>query len=151
MSESQPDEKKIIVDEDWKSQVEAEKEKLREQSEHPDENGPEQDEQQGLPPATFETLITSMATQAMAFLGQYPDEEGRAMLSPPHAKHFIDLLAVIEEKSKGNLSEEEAAFMENLLHQLRMLYVAVTEEMQRMATSGEGDMPDLSNLLAGED
>ena len=146
-------EKKIIIDEDWKSQVEQEKEKLREQAENQPEGGSDDPQQQGLPPATFETLITSLATQTMAFLGQYPDEEGRAMVSPPHAKHFIDLISVIEEKTKGNLSEEEAALLENLLHQLRMLYVAVNDELKRMAASGESGMPeglDLGNLRADE-
>ena len=46
------------------------------------------------------------------------------------AKHLIDTLAIIEEKTKGNLSTDESAMLTNVLHQLRMLYVAVQGQVK---------------------
>jgi len=65
------EEKKIIIDDDWKSQVAAEKEELkREAVEQPTESP--QPQPQEMPPASFEMLMTMFATEAMAALGQLP-------------------------------------------------------------------------------
>jgi hypothetical protein len=76
------------------------------------------------PPASFSTLVTLLATQAMAALGQLPDPNG-APLTPrlPLAKHFIDSLEVLQQKTQGNLSEAEAGMLESMLFELRLLYV----------------------------
>ena len=116
MNESN-DDPKIIVDDDWKAQVAKEKEQLADQAED-DDGQPE------LPPASFPMLVSSLATQAMGALGFFPDPAtGQAMFNKPMAKHLIDSLAVLEEKTKGNLTSEEHEMLEQSLHQLRMLYV----------------------------
>jgi hypothetical protein len=51
---------------------------------------------------------------------------GEAKKSLEHASHVIDALSMLEEKTKGNLSEEEEKSLEEALHNLRMLYVAET-------------------------
>jgi hypothetical protein len=138
-------EKKIIVDEDWKSQVEAEKEALRHQQaepDAPDEPAPADDEFE-LPPASFPLLVTSFATQALSALGQVPDPiEGKTVVRLPVARHLIDSLAVLEEKTKGNLTTEEQRMLTDWLHQLRMIYVSVQNSAGRSAgasgTAGEG-------------
>ena len=57
-------------------------------------------------------LVTSLATQAMAALGQIPGDDGKPLpMNLDYAKHFIDLLGVLEEKTKGNLDEAEASFL----------------------------------------
>ena len=126
MNEKQDTPSKIIIDEDWKSQVDAERESIKQQTEKPEPaEGPSAGDQP-LPPASLAFLVTTLATQAMATLGQIPDpEKGEPLVQLDHAKHFIETLAMLEEKTKGNLTHEEAAMMENVLHQLRMLYVAV--------------------------
>ncbi len=123
--ESEP---KIIVDDDWKSQVEQEKEQLK-QSADLDSSGPASeeraDESHELPPATFLVLMSTLATQAMAAMGLIPDPlSGTPTVNLPMAKHFIDLLAMLQEKTKGNLSDEEANHLRDGLHQLRMVYVS---------------------------
>lgn len=119
------DEKKIIIDEDWKSQVEAEKESLaKEPAEQPEAAaGPQE-----FPPASFEMLLTSLATEAMMSLGQLPNMGGQQVeVNVPQARYAIDMLQVIEEKTKGNLTPDEQQALESLLHQLRMIFVSVQQ------------------------
>jgi hypothetical protein len=132
---SAPDEeKKIIIDEDWKSQVQAEREAVAKadsgeaagrQAESPATDSGDADETlPPLPPPSFAELVTMLATQASVSLSQGADpndKQRKEHLS--FAKHFIDLLAVVEEKTTGNLSADEAQMLDNLLHELRMAYV----------------------------
>lgn len=122
--ESNPDgDPKIIVDDDWKSQVEKEKEQLKQEEASGD--SPASDEQGEMPPASFLVLLSTLATQAMAAMGLVPDPvTGQPHVNRPIAKHFIDILAMLQEKTKGNLSEEESANLRDGLHQLRMAFVA---------------------------
>ena len=124
------DEPKIIVDEDWKSKVEAEKEAMKQAAEPPAEPpAPEakRDAPLGevqLPPASIETLVSMLATQASIALGQGADP--KAENAREHfgiAKHLIDLLGVVEEKTKGNLTTDEAKTLDTVLHDLRMAYI----------------------------
>lgn len=81
--------------------------------------------EQNLPPASFSTLVTLLATQAMAALGKVADpQSGEAVVRLPLAKHFIDSLEVLLEKTQGNLSELEKGMLESMLFELRLLYVA---------------------------
>jgi hypothetical protein len=117
------EDKKIIIDEDWKSQVEAEKEAFAQEETVKPAN------QQELPAASFEMLVTTFATEAMVALGQLPNPfTNEHSLSFEHAKYTIDMLQVLEDKTKGNLSTEEAALLESLLHQLRLAYVTLQKE-----------------------
>lgn len=129
---------KIIVDDDWKAQVEREKEQLAATAS--DTPGSADESPQGqMPPASFEVLVTSLATQAMASLGFFPDPStGETMLNRPIAKHFIDTLAVLDEKTKGNLTAEESEILTQSLHQLRMVFVNSGNE----SAGGESSPPD---------
>ena len=125
MSEEKRDDPKIIIDDDWKSQVEAEKEKLRKEMEQQEKSGGKQQ----LPAASLATLLSTLATQVMASLGQFPDPvDGKMHVNKPIAKHLIDTIAMLEEKTKGNLSEDEAKMLDDLLHQMRILFVSVREQ-----------------------
>jgi hypothetical protein len=120
------EEKKIFVDEDWKSQVEAEKAAFAQEAEPAQPAG---DGAHELPPASFEMLVTTFATEAMVALGQLPNPfTNEHSLNFDHAKYTIDMLQVLEDKTKGNLSIEEAALLESLLHQLRMAFVTLQSE-----------------------
>ena len=129
MSEEKPAKPKLIVDEDWKSQVQAEKEAAKAPEAAAKPAPPPADQKKTapqLPPASFPSLVTLLATQAMAALGQVPDASGKP--SPPQlelARHFIDTLAMLEEKTKGNLTNEESAMLSAILHDLRMVFVEV--------------------------
>ena len=54
--------------------------------------------------------------------------DGKTEVRLDLAKHAIDMLAVIEEKTMGNLSQQEASMLENILHQLRMAYVEASKK-----------------------
>lgn len=126
---------RIIVDEDWKSQVQAEKQRLAEEAARAQQKPPQPTQsaepagasaEGPLPPATFPVLISMLATQAMVCLGQIPDPlAGKVEVHLEQAKHFIDLLQMLEEKTKGNLSTEEGGMLEDLLHDLRLAFVTV--------------------------
>ncbi len=78
------------------------------------------------PPASFEFLIASFIMQAQMQMGMFalPGSEGEE--NKPNlawAKHAIDLLGVLDEKTKGNLTLEEKRMLENSLTELRFRYV----------------------------
>ncbi len=133
---STSDEPRILVDEGWKAQVEREKETLRSQSTPGDDASTEEDLLLP-PPASFEGLIHMLANQAMASLGFMVDPEtGEPTVNRPVAKYLIDLLGVVEEKTKGNLLTEEEMQLQDALHSMRMLYVEVAR--QSGPASGNG-------------
>lgn len=130
------DEKKIIIDEDWKSQVEREKVELESKADDPEEQKPGPND---IPPASFEMLVTSIGTQAMMCLGQVPDPaSGQAIYHPDLARHHIDTLAVVQEKTKGNLTKEEDELIENFVNQLRQLFIATQEAVAQMPPTPPG-------------
>jgi hypothetical protein len=83
-----------------------------------------------LPPASFEFLVLSLRWQAELQLGLLHPAEGDEAAKPNlgAARHTIDLLAVLQEKTKGNLSLEEQRLLENSLTELRFRYVQAVEE-----------------------
>jgi hypothetical protein len=121
--------KKIIIDEDWKSQVAAEKEAAERQSRSqapPAETAPSGEAGQ-TPEASFDLLVTTFVTEAMVGLGQIPHPiSGALHFDPSHARFAIDMLEVIAEKTKGNLAPDEERGLQDVVHQLRMAYVAVS-------------------------
>ncbi|MBW3595675.1 MAG: DUF1844 domain-containing protein [Planctomycetes bacterium] len=140
MNENPEEKPKIVVDSDWKAQVEAEREEMRRreaaaqggQSSSAASAGPQARRSEGaagkeeqLPPASFALLVTSLATQAMVALGQIPDPfENKPVVRLPLARHHIDMLGVLEEKTKGNLAPDEQSLLTHALADLRMAYVA---------------------------
>ncbi len=81
-----------------------------------------------LPKMDFTTFCLSLASSAMMHLGLVPyPETGKAEKQLPLAKQTIDILAMLEEKTRGNLSPEEATLLGAVLYDLRMRYV----ELQR--------------------
>lgn len=119
-------EKKLIIDEDWKSQARKDKEQLKEQAAQDTQDG-----QHGqLPAADFTGLASMLATQAFYALGLIRTEETKDKEVEPDwemARYNIDLLAMLETKCKGNLEPEEAAMLEATLSQLRMAYVQLSK------------------------
>ncbi len=124
---SENPEKKIIVDEDWKSQVQREREEAAgkaagAETEPSGKGVPDKP----MPPATLSALATSLSIQASVCLGFVADPaSGKAERNLPMAKHLIDLLEVLQEKTEGNRTPEETEDLEAMLYQLRMAYVQV--------------------------
>ena len=77
-----------------------------------------------LPPASLIILISSLASQAMVSMGQIPGDDGKPLpVNLTFARHFIDLIGVIEDKTRNNLTSDEASFLNGTLHHLRMQFV----------------------------
>ena len=131
------EEKKIIIDEDWKSQVEAEKEAAKvppadepaAAADAPADTGAADAgnmEDPPMPPASFTILISTLATEAMMALGQMPHPmTGEVTPRRNQAKYLIDTIAMLKEKTEGNITPEESSGVEELLHTLRMVYVSM--------------------------
>ena len=115
MSESTP--KK--VDESWKDSVRKEKETVAESPAPP-----------AVPETDFLSFVSTLAMQALASLGELPDTAG----GPPaktdlrQAKYLIDMLQMLSEKTRGNLTEPEANELNTLLYELRMRFVRKSEK-----------------------
>ena len=124
--EEKKPEKKIIVDEDWKQQAQKEKEILAAQEEaKKKETGEDKAEQAPLPKGNFAALISMLTTQALFAMGVLKVEGQEKEPDLELAKYNIDMLETLEEKTKGNLAEEEKKVLENTLSQVRMAYVKV--------------------------
>ena len=144
-------ESKLHIDESWKDQVEREKEAAKAKAgaaqssveesarQHAAEttgeeqpfgepagvSGKSETRDYPLPAPSLSFLITTLGTQAMVALGEVPNPlTGKLERLPNQAKHFIDTLAMLEEKTAGNRTPEESALLTSLLHQLRIAYVA---------------------------
>ena len=119
------EEKKIIIDEDWKSQVEREKEQAAQvQSDPAPDAEPSSPEDPPMPPASVGMLMSSLATEAMISMGVVPHPAtGEVMVRRNQAKYLIDTLDMLREKTTGNLTPDEARALDDLLHQLRMAFV----------------------------
>jgi hypothetical protein len=71
----------------------------------------------------------SLTAQAWMTLGQIPNPEtGQGEVHLPLARHVIDTLEMLEQKTKGNRTPEEISLLSRTLHELRMAYVAVEQE-----------------------
>lgn len=117
---------KIQVDSDWKAEAQAEKQRLAKQSEG-DESDAGAMGAGKIPEANFQTLISTMATQALFAMGAIPDPRtGQRVAHLDLARHHVDMLAVIEEKTKGNLSDEEQKLLASTLYDLRNTYIQLS-------------------------
>lgn len=121
---------KLHIDSDWKAQARAEKEKLAQKASEAETA--KAGAAGGMPPANFETLISTMATQALFAMGAIPDPRtGQRMAHLDLARHHIDMLTVIEEKTKGNLSEEETKMLAGTLYELRSRYIQLANQARQ--------------------
>ncbi len=127
------EEKKIIIDSDWKQEAQKEKEELAAEQEVEKEKKAEAEavkQGQQLPPADFAGLVSMFATQAFFALGliRTKEEEGQEKEPDlPLAKFNIDMIETIEKKTAGNLEKEEKELLDSTLHQLRMLFVQLSK------------------------
>jgi hypothetical protein len=127
-SEQNQSEKKIIIDEDWKSQVEAEKAAARHE-EHPAEPQAEASAahtHHSMPPASLSFLVSSFYLQGAIALGVMPNPlTNKQERHLDQAKYAIDMLAMLQQKTEGNRTSEESEELEAALHELRLAYVGL--------------------------
>lgn len=104
-----------------------------------------------LPPPTFEFLIISTKTQIELHLGllQAPGEAAEHLPKPDLrvARHLIDTLAMLQEKTKNNLTWDEERLLNNVLTELRFRYIQVFEQSKKAEA---GDIAAKSAGAAGQ-
>jgi hypothetical protein len=141
MAEEAP---KIIVDTDWKSQAQAEKERLaaaekaKAEQARPAAAGAPGGQGEQMPVPDFIELVRMLATQSLMYLGAFPDPEtGRRLVSLELAHFNIDLLGILEQKTKGNLTDEEQKYITHVLYELRMQAVEIAKAVAKAVEQGK--------------
>lgn len=115
---------KIQVDSDWKAEAQAEKERLADAEQKVEEKS----KQQQMPEPNFRGLMGILASQALMGLGLHQDPSGKGvMVDLEGSKFVIDLLTMIEEKTNGNLSDEESAELKQLTQELQARFVQIAQ------------------------
>jgi uncharacterized protein DUF1844 len=87
---------------------------------------PEEPAEPAEPHSDFAALIRSLATSAYSSLGLLPDPSGARRRDVAVARQMIDWLAMLEQKTRGNVSFEESDFLSRILYELRLAYVEMT-------------------------
>ncbi len=87
------------------------------------------------PRLDFNAFVLSLGSSALIHLGEAPDPVSGKTQDPdlPLAQQSIDLLALLQERTRGNLSEDEARFLDTLLYDLRVRYVAASARPRKDA------------------
>jgi hypothetical protein len=87
----------------------------------------QQSEEAPLPEINFSTFIFSLNTSALLHMGEVPDPAtGKQRVDLALAKQTIDLIAMLEEKTRGNLTSDEENLVKHVLYDLRLRYVQKT-------------------------
>lgn len=94
----------------------------KKQDRHDEKNAPRKEAQEIiLPPLEFSSIVLPFFTQGLFSLGQLEKEKEDKNVEL--AKRMIDLLDLLRQRTKGNLKQEEDAFLESSLHQLKLAYM----------------------------
>ena len=128
------EEKKLIIDEDWKQQAQREKEVLaakeKEEKKKQEAEAPEPGPGGPMPQGNFAALVSMLTTQALFALGLIRvrgEEEHEPDLEM--ARYNIDMLETLAEKTKGNLTPQEQKILKDTLGDLRMGFVSVANQL----------------------
>lgn len=128
------EEKKIIIDEDWKQQAQREKETMAAKEKEEKKKQEAEEPQPGpggpMPQGNFAALVSMLTTQALFALGLIRvrgEEEHEPDLEM--ARYNIDVLEMLAEKTKGNLSPQEQQMLKNTLSDLRMGFVSMAKQL----------------------
>lgn len=128
----------LQIDDDWKRQAQEEKRRLAEQQAAksaavPAANEPTQSASRSRESleASFDGLVSLLATQAFFYLGEMPGSDGEPSIDLDMARYHIDALTILEAKSAGNLTGDEQKSLDVTLYELRMRYVSIVAQVVR--------------------
>ncbi len=100
---------------------------------------PDRDGKCVMPEVTFMAFVMSLNTSALFHLGEIADPQtGKKLVDLSLARHAIDTLALLEKKTKGNLDEEEAKMLKNVLIDIKLRFVSIAKGEKEKAV-GEDD------------
>jgi hypothetical protein len=147
MADEQPS---LHIDTDWKKQAQEEKRKLAEAAAKAPAAAPAvsvassaaapaasprtsavapRRTGRSLPPPGFGSLVQSVMTQILYYLGELPLSGGQAAMDLDLAKHHLDVLTILEEKTKNNLNPEEQSTLDAALYETRTRFVNVASQL----------------------
>jgi len=119
---------RIRVDEDWKKSVAEEKERLREREEPAGASQRQRSSRRDLPRPSMQVLVAGLYTQTLVALGAVENPvTGKKATDIDEAAYLIDTIAMLKEKTEGNLTAEEGAYVQGVLTDLRLRYVRAAE------------------------
>jgi hypothetical protein len=136
----------LHIDTDWKKQAQEEKRRLAEQEQKKaaeasaaptpaQEGAPRRPGAAGgkggareLPPASMGSLVNTLVTQALFYLGDLAPQGSEPTVNLDMARHQIDTLNILEEKTRGNLNEEEQRILDTALYESRNRFVNVASQ-----------------------
>ena len=129
----------LQIDDDWKRQAQEEKRKLAEREAAARKPSAPAPPPAATPPApepaereaSFATLVQSLMTQALYYLGELAAEGEQPVFSLDLAKSQIDTLAILEAKTRGNLSPDEQGLLDQSLYDLRSRFVSIASQYIR--------------------
>jgi hypothetical protein len=129
----QDDDKKIFIDEDWKSKVEREREQTRHEVEDSPQAGADDDlKEAGM--SLFDYLVSTLAAQTMMALGLVAEEgQTQVMVDLGAAKHMVDSLMMLREKTKGNLTADEEANLSEAISELQRVFAVRATQVREAA------------------
>jgi hypothetical protein len=123
----------IQVDSDWKAEAQAAKERLSEAEQKVEDNA----EQRKMPEPDFRGLLGILASQALMGLGMHQDPSGNGvMVDLEGSKFAIDLLDMLVDKTKGNLSDEESTELKQLSQELQNRFVQIAQLVAAQVQEG---------------
>lgn len=94
-------------------------------SDDSDGKNPQEEREGHYPPVSFSTLLFTFSSQAAVHLGLLENPlTGKRETDIPGARHFIDTLDLLQEKTKGNLTQEEETLLSSLLTQLKTAFIS---------------------------
>ncbi len=85
-----------------------------------------------MPPASLGTLVQSIVTQALFYMGELAARGNEPIVNLDMARHHIDTLAVIAEKTKNNLSEDEKKMLDAALYETRMRFISIASQYAQL-------------------
>ena len=140
------DEPKLIIDSDWKAQAQAEKDRLTSANNPKPPAAAIASGVQGDGPGDaaveeklgFQDLVSMFATQALTYMGAFPDPRtGKAVLAPEYARLYIDMLGILRDKTKGNLTPDEQKLIDQTLGELRGEFVELVKAVDKAVAEGK--------------
>lgn len=136
------EEKKIIIDEDWKAQVEREK-----QQEEAGKSADELREEKVETLSLFDNLVASVSAQALMALGLVAQEnQVEVYIDLETARHMIDTLVMLREKTEGNRTDEESRNLNEAISELQRVFsVRVQQAQEAPSSQPEGAPSDADN------
>lgn len=135
---------KLHIDSDWKAEAQREKERLaqKEQQTRAAKPAAGATGEHELPEASFRSLVGMLASQAIMGLGAMADpQSNRVIIDLEGSRFAIDLLDVLEQKTKGNLTEDEQKELRQILAELRSRYVQIANLVAKQMAAQQGAGP----------